>query len=100
MQYDFGKTVKEGRFARIGSLNKPPRVLLTAVSSLEAEHMMEENKISQFLSKMVMKHPKMQSNFTYPGVQHDRLYKAEYDHPGDGNTCETCDIGRLIDRPA
>ena len=34
IQYDFGKTVQEGRFVRTGSLNRPPDMLFNAVSSL------------------------------------------------------------------
>jgi len=36
IQYDFGKTVQNGKFVRTGSLNKPPEVLLTALAKLEA----------------------------------------------------------------
>lgn len=35
IQYDFGKTVQEGRFMRTGSLNRPPTVLLSAVNTLQ-----------------------------------------------------------------
>jgi nucleoside phosphorylase len=34
IQYDFGKTVQQGRFVKTGSLNKPPDVLLNARSAL------------------------------------------------------------------
>jgi nucleoside phosphorylase len=37
IQYDFGKTVEDGRFVHTGSLDKPPKVLLNAVSNLEAK---------------------------------------------------------------
>src|SRR6266516_4186959 len=41
IQYDFGKTVQNGRFKRTGSLiNRPPDIVLGAVSSLQARHMM------------------------------------------------------------
>src|SRR5271163_3805227 len=39
IQYDFGKTMQEGRFERTGSLNKPPDVLLNAVANLRARHL-------------------------------------------------------------
>ena len=35
-QYDFGKAIKGGHFQRIGMLNQPPIILLTAVSQLMA----------------------------------------------------------------
>lgn len=45
MQYDLEKTVEEGRFVRTGSLNRPPNVLLNAVSSLQARHLAEDFKL-------------------------------------------------------
>jgi len=98
VQYDFGKTI-EGKFTRTGSLNKPPQILLNAVAGLEMEHIIEESKIPEFLSEMLVKHPKMQADFSYPGALNDRLYQADYNHVGDGNTCESCDASKAIDRP-
>lgn len=66
IQYDFGKTVGEGQFTLLGSLNRPTRVYLTAVSDLEADHMMEERKISKFLTEMLLKYLDMRPQFTYP----------------------------------
>jgi nucleoside phosphorylase len=99
VQYDFGKTTKEGQFIRTSLLNKPPQILLNAIASLEAEHMVEESKIPRFLSEMLVKYPKMQADFSYQGAPNDRLYQADYDHIGDGNTCESCDASKVIDRP-
>lgn len=42
VQYDFGDTTKEGQFIRTSLLNKPPQILLNAIASLEAEHMIED----------------------------------------------------------
>jgi len=98
-QYDYGRTVAEGRFTFMGSLNKPPQVLLTAVANLEADHMMEESKISKFLTEMAVKYPNMGPEFGHPGSQHDRLYEAQYDHAAGHNTCESCDSKRLKSRP-
>jgi hypothetical protein len=47
VQYDRGKTA-EGKFKRTGSLNKPPQMLLSAVSAMK-KHIMEESKIPNFL---------------------------------------------------
>jgi hypothetical protein len=99
-QYDYGKTVAEGQFTFMGSLNRPPQVLLTAVANLEADHMMEESKISKFLTEMAVKYPNMEPEFGHPGSQHDRLYEAQYDHAAGHSTCESCDSRRLKSRPA
>ena len=98
IQYDFGKTVQSGRFARTGSLNKPPDVLLTALANLQARHMVEGHKLSEFLSEMMKRHPRMEAQFAHPGTQCDWLYEAEYDHAEENTTCSQCDAGRVVDR--
>lgn len=96
IQYDFGKTVREGRFVRTGSLNKPPRVLLTAVSTLETKCLLEGNKLPKYLSELSLKYPQLRSTAAYPGVEHDKLFEAGYEHQGDGNACTSCDTRRLV----
>jgi nucleoside phosphorylase len=98
VQYDFGKTLAGGEFIQTGSLNKPPQVLLTATASLETDHEMEESKIPQFLSHMVERYPKMQTAYSYQGAEHDLLYRAGYDHIGNNNACEHCDISNKEER--
>jgi nucleoside phosphorylase len=99
MQYDFGKTVQEGRFARTGLLNKPPEVLLTAVASLQARHMLEEAKFPGYLSTIVSRYPKLGATVVYQGRDNDRLFGTDYDHREGNATCESCDVGRLVHRP-
>jgi nucleoside phosphorylase len=98
IQYDFGKTVQEGKFTRTGSLNRPPDVLLTALTNLEAKHMMEGHKVTQYISEMIGEYPIMATQFMCPGIQYDSLYRADYDHPGGHETCSQCDASKLIDR--
>ena len=95
---DFGKTKQGGKFIRTGSLNKPPEVLLTALSNLEAKHKMENHRMAKYLLEMTGKYPKMATEFTCPGIQYDSLYKAEYDHPEDHTTCSQCDASKLLNR--
>lgn len=96
VQYDFGKTMAEGRFVQTGSLNSPPSLLLTALSTLQAEHTLKGSRLSDHLK--AMDNPRLRAKFTYQGAEHDQLYEAEYDHVG-GATCEQCDIRRLVKRP-
>jgi nucleoside phosphorylase len=98
IQYDFGKTIQEGRFKQTGSLNKPPVELLRAVSTLQARHIMEDHKLSKYMAEMRSSYPKMASQFTFPGTQHDSLYEAGYDHTGDATTCSECDAAKLVHR--
>jgi nucleoside phosphorylase len=94
VQYDRGKTVK-GKFERTGSLNKPPQVLLSAVSDMEKRHIMGENKISEFLADMLRKFPKMQEKFSYQSTRNDPLFATHARHSGDDNTSESRPVKRL-----
>ena len=91
VQYDFGKTVAGGQFIHTGSLNAPPRVLLTALTKLRAMR----PRLAHYLSVMdTLEQPE----FAYQGIEHDQLFEAEYDHVGDDTTCEQCDSSRLVER--
>lgn len=98
IQYDFGKTVQAGRFVRTGSLNRPPDVLLSAVASLQAKHMMEDPGFSKHLSEIISKYPKLRDTVTYQGLEHDHLFAADYDHREGDVACTHCDINRLTSR--
>jgi nucleoside phosphorylase len=100
VQYDFGKVGAEGKFIRTGSLNKPPLVLLNAIARLQAEHMLKESNIPRYLSEMLAKYTsaKVRADYSYQGAQNDRLYEADYKHVGDGDTCEYCDVNKVLPR--
>lgn len=100
IQYDLGKTVTGGRFERTGILNKPPAVLLTAVSRLQAEHGLQPSKIPALLVDAAARNPRMREKFAYRGEDQDQLFESEYDHPNSGDTCNKCDTRRLLTRPA
>ncbi|EGX47076.1 hypothetical protein AOL_s00097g122 [Orbilia oligospora ATCC 24927] len=97
VQYDFGKAVN-GEIIANSSLDMPPKVLLTAMSSLAAGHMMTGNKISIHVSKMLERYPRMKEKFSYPGTDKDLLYEADYGHTADTPTCDQCDSGKLVPR--
>lgn len=103
VQYDFGKTTQEGAFHRTGTLNKPPHSLLTAVAKLQASHRSEPSMIPSILDKMLERYPNM-INFTYPGDLQDRLFDGTYAHVQESHqsvdTCQNCDVSRLVSRPS
>jgi nucleoside phosphorylase len=98
IQYDFGKTVQEGRFKRTRSLNRPPDVLLTALANLQSKHIMEGHELAKYLLEMLRRYPRMAAQFACPDIQHDSLYDAEYDHIIEHATCSQCDTSRLMDQ--
>ncbi|KXH50032.1 hypothetical protein CSIM01_07290 [Colletotrichum simmondsii] len=95
VQYDFGKAVNDGRFERIGNLNKPPPPVLAAVSSLRADHEFQPSRVPDILAHMELRHPYM-VEFSYRNVDEDRLFEASYEHSGE--TCDDCDRSRLVPR--
>lgn len=93
VQYDYGKTVVSGRFERTGSLNKPPQILLAAVSRLQAERLMYHSPLIDF-SKFESKF----RAFPFPGREQDRLFRSDYVHTPRLGTCESCDTKFLSSR--
>ncbi|KAK6542442.1 hypothetical protein TWF694_006395 [Orbilia ellipsospora] len=93
VQYDFGKSTADG-FVHTGSLNKPPVVLLNAIASLQAEHELEDSKVSEYVSSA-----KFKGDYSYQGAQNDTLFLPDYDHVGEGDSCQSCDSTKVVSRP-
>lgn len=85
VQFDSG-TFVEGKLVRSGSVNAPPMILLSAITSLRAKHMSKTNRHLDAVH----------SDFIHPNVQ-DQLFESIYKHEG-GDTCVNCDIRRLVMR--
>ncbi|KAL7917653.1 putative kinesin [Trichoderma austrokoningii] len=98
LQYDFGKTMSEGNFVQTGVLNKTSIVLSNSVSTMRARHRIEESHIPQHISRMLESHQEMQREFSHPGLEHDQLFRADYEHPNGESTCNFCDTEALIPR--
>lgn len=97
IQYDLGKALSDGQFQRTGMLNRPPKVLLTALAALQAHHFTEDSRVLKFISDVQVKTtPRSAANFTRP-TQEDCLYQSEYNH-GGSDTCIDCDRSKLVPR--
>lgn len=83
VQYDFGKATSAG-FRRMGVLNSPPSILLSALSTIQANELLGESTLSNHLSVL-----ENISTFCRKRAGPDILFKASYDHVG-GNTCDHC----------
>lgn len=100
LQYDYGKAIHDGHFEGIGMLNKPPLVLLTAVTRMQAAHMLEPSRISDLILEMVAKWPAMKDEFVYPSNAQDLLFDCKYEHENSQDTCVNCDTSHQIKRVA
>ncbi|PYH99785.1 hypothetical protein BO71DRAFT_415270 [Aspergillus ellipticus CBS 707.79] len=89
VQYDYGKSLAGGVFSRQGVLNKPPPILLTAISRLQAAHFARPSQIAWLVSQATPS-----SCFAYPGADRDILFDPEYDHLNPESTCTDCDPTR------
>jgi hypothetical protein len=98
IQYDRGKTVRDGEFVRTGSLNTPPTVLLTALSKLQAVHERLPSKVPIYLAEMIEKFPQMRTAYSFQGENNDHLYRVGYEHATAAKTCELCDPAQEVNR--
>lgn len=75
IQYAKGKL--QETFVRKGSLNKPPLLLLTALSTLQADHEINESQMPVYLEEMLKKKPKMKkTGYSFPGADRDHLFES------------------------
>jgi hypothetical protein len=98
LQNDFGKTIRDGKFIQAGSLNKPPTVLMTGVSKLQARHLRKGNAIRGHVDSMLESNPAMQQNFKRRNPEDDKLFREDYDHMDSGKDCKNCSEERLVQR--
>jgi nucleoside phosphorylase len=97
VQIDIGKIHLNGQFKQTGTLKKPPAVLMANVQRLETQHIRIGNQISKYLSEMLQRFPNIEKEYVYPGIEHDRLFEATYNHRG-GETCGLCDWSKVINQ--
>ncbi|KAJ5614576.1 hypothetical protein N7528_008230 [Penicillium herquei] len=93
IQYDFGKAKSNGGWERKGSLDKPPIVLLSALTRLQAQHEISPSKIPTLLQRMLKANPRMKrqkTDYRHQGTATDRLFKSQHDHIS-GVSCNMCD---------
>ncbi|WAO96704.1 PNP-UDP-1 domain-containing protein [Fusarium falciforme] len=106
VQYDLGKTARDGKFERTsGSGKSPPDNLKMAVQNLRGRHSLQPSRIAHILSKTSECHPSTTEKYGRPATFLDRLFEAAYDHIEEPSVrkatpCARCDVSRLVQRPA
>lgn len=81
VQWDFGKVEDGGKLKHTGSLNNPPRSLLTALAKVETKIDMEGSRIPEFLQQMETKHPRLAAKFLCSSESlEDDLFQADHGH--------------------
>lgn len=103
VQYDHGKALQGPAWQRKGMLNKPPAVLLHALSHLKAQHEVDGSGIPRLLDEFWKSKPKMKNGangnpvYAHQGFEHDQLFQSTYNHVS-GSTCKDCDQSQEIKR--
>ncbi|KAE8357567.1 hypothetical protein BDV27DRAFT_164399 [Aspergillus caelatus] len=96
IQYDYGKTLRDGRFQHTGLLNKPSPVLLKAVSQLESDYITGKRLVSKILIDIKHKYKEMRESFSRP--KDDWLFRPIYNHKDGEHNCSACDQTQLVNR--
>ncbi|VUC20532.1 unnamed protein product [Clonostachys rosea] len=98
VQFDFGKTMQDGKFVPTNMLDRPPRILLAAVSTVRSNHVRGDSVLSGYLQQIYDHSPLMKAQYAHPGVEMDVLYESQYDHPQHQPTCLYCDFAKELSR--
>lgn len=99
LHYDMGKWKNDGLFHIESHLNKPPRVLLKAIETLQSNHDFGQGEMKQYIDEVAMKSTKLPAlkDYCFPGRDQDQLFKANYSYTS-GEDCLTCDVEKLEKR--
>ncbi|KAJ5693267.1 hypothetical protein N7462_002690 [Penicillium macrosclerotiorum] len=89
IQWDMGKVVTRGEFEQTGSLNSPPRALLTAISIMRAAELTDDPQYLEYLRNATERNARTRKNFSRPKT-FDRLFKTEHEHPTTASNCDGC----------
>ncbi|KAE8386920.1 hypothetical protein BDV23DRAFT_186802 [Aspergillus alliaceus] len=73
IQCDYGKTLSGREFVDIGYLNRPPNVLLAALTKLLSRIDLEGSSVSRQIAEIGRKYPKTRQDWQYQGVKNDIL---------------------------
>ncbi|KAJ0420796.1 hypothetical protein BJY00DRAFT_312722 [Aspergillus carlsbadensis] len=98
IQYDYGKALPNGGFESTLVLNKPPTVLLNAISKVRSTGSVVEAGVQNAVSDAMARDDTLQQRgFGQPSE--DWLFCASYIHPKDNPDCSACDERQLVTRP-
>ncbi|KAJ6041392.1 uncharacterized protein N7446_010721 [Penicillium canescens] len=90
IQYDMGKIIADGEFERTGSLNSPPRALLTALGTMRAAALRDDPRYLEYVQSAIGRTTRTRKNFSRPTTQLDRLFQTKHDHPTSASSCDGC----------
>ncbi|KAF9761315.1 hypothetical protein IL306_003866 [Fusarium sp. DS 682] len=103
IQYDLGRE-ETSEFQRVGHLNAPPNVLLTAVTNLRSDFQVGK-KIVSIVEDSRRRLNEPMSEWMYPATERNVLFQSTFNHIEGNHDCNQCleialpkDIVRFEDR--
>ncbi|KUL90512.1 hypothetical protein ZTR_00270 [Talaromyces verruculosus] len=98
IQHDMGKISKDGKIQQVGSLNSPPKSLLTALAQMGVAELYDDPQYPIYLQEAIGKTSRTQKHFSRPDLKSDRLFKIEHRHPENAASCAQCPAKWEINR--
>jgi nucleoside phosphorylase len=94
LQYDFGKTIQDQSFRQTAFLNRPPTVILTAVSGLKVQYQRRRHQLEEAINTILENNEDLREELGRPDASSDRLYRSHIVHPPDKkiSCAEVCGI--------
>ncbi|KAF3930942.1 hypothetical protein ABW19_dt0209197 [Dactylella cylindrospora] len=87
IQYDLGKNMEGDVFKRTGFLQSPPRLIMTAISSLRSDPDIPPQPLQTYIEDIVARN----SKYKYPGLTRDNLFATGSVHDPAHKTCRSCE---------
>lgn len=97
VQYDQGKKYPNGKFKRTGRLDKPPRLLLNALSSVQADIESTGFDVEPYITEHLQSRPYMLEKYTRPHGS-DYLFRSDYEHVEGNKRCNDCVEDQMVPR--
>ncbi|KAL5361661.1 ankyrin repeat-containing domain protein [Aspergillus floccosus] len=98
IQSDYGKTLSKGEFVDIGYLNRPPNVLLTALTKLLSRIELEGSSVSRQVAEIGGRYPRKTRDWQYQGIENDQLYVESFRHADIHRSCQDIHCAEFEDR--
>ncbi|KAH8812294.1 hypothetical protein F5884DRAFT_855596 [Xylogone sp. PMI_703] len=90
IQYDMGKHIQNSTFKMTGNMQRPPTFLSSAINVIASDPILSFSSASNPLLEDINRIITMRPEYRFPGVDEDKLFKADYLHEKDEPTCENC----------
>ena len=74
VQYDFGKSLSEGRFEHTDALNSPPREVLSTLAAMKANHLVNGTRPPDYI--VYLEASQSNLHLKDPGAENDLLFDA------------------------